>query len=537
MSLSPQAIHEIRVDGHQDNGGAFDRNGCTFSATLSTANGTSDTPTVTASNYTFVASDVGHWLYIHGGTNWRAGWYLIQSVAGGAATVQALPNRWGAMNAGLRFWTGVSTTAIASSGQWSIDYSQSAVAPWAYTDLVIGTPNTDITSAAFPFGPNHVANCVRVISGTGFTAGRYRVLSIQAGNAARLSAAVGTSGSTGGVGRTGGAIPLHGGSLAWAGLSFVRSGTYDVDMTLAANAVGGPIDTWHTFIGYGSERMDFLTRPLIRAATNPGAAQYVMSGGSNYIFLEVDCMSRANVSGFGANRCAILCAARNIAANRVGFSGGHNLYCLAENPPAASPAVAVGQGFNSARTVSCVALWLNQGFTWDGIAVDCIAESCATGFRDLVFVVNCAAVGCNTGYSTLGNSEHWRSIFNSVSIASVGTAMNAGNAANRLGGLVFNNAAFGGSFNFAEIAASTSLFMNNITLPGNPFVDMAARNYRLANNTAGNMLRGAGYSPLVSAGLTRVAGDIGVIDEPSTTGGGGGGPAGFPASRVYNSGG
>jgi hypothetical protein len=112
----------------------------------------------------------------------------------------------------------VDTTTLASAntangGAWwaggtGTDKTNSA--PTIYTDLVIdAVTNTDITSAASPFGASDVGNYINITGGTGFTVARYRVVSVT-GVIARLDSAVGTVGSTGGTGRLGGALPSLG---------------------------------------------------------------------------------------------------------------------------------------------------------------------------------------------------------------------------------------------------------------------------------------------------------------------------------------
>ena len=56
MALSAYAIWEVRSLGSDNNSGGFDPD-ATMKNTLSSSNGTSSTPTVTASDYTFVSGD------------------------------------------------------------------------------------------------------------------------------------------------------------------------------------------------------------------------------------------------------------------------------------------------------------------------------------------------------------------------------------------------------------------------------------------------------------------------------------------------
>src|SRR3972149_5898075 len=89
------------------------------------------------------------------------------------------------------------------------DYSQQAASQYNGTDLVIdGADNTKVTSATHNFVEADEGNCVRVSAGTGFTVGWY-VITETSANAATLSSAVGTVGSTGGTYRVGGAALLN----------------------------------------------------------------------------------------------------------------------------------------------------------------------------------------------------------------------------------------------------------------------------------------------------------------------------------------
>ena len=83
----------------------------------------------------------------------------------------------------------------------AVDKSQGAAI--ARTDLVLGSGGTTVTSALVPFVAGDVNNLMNITGGTGFTTGRYRIVSVAAG-VATLSSSAGTGGSTGGTSRLGG---------------------------------------------------------------------------------------------------------------------------------------------------------------------------------------------------------------------------------------------------------------------------------------------------------------------------------------------
>ena len=123
MALSAYAIWEVRSLGSDNNSGGFDPD-ATMKSTLSSSNGTSSTPTVTASDYTFVSGDIGYYLYIKSGTSWTPGWYLITSISSGSAVVNAASGQFIKANSVLSSSNGIGSTNSLSSGTWTIDYSQ-----------------------------------------------------------------------------------------------------------------------------------------------------------------------------------------------------------------------------------------------------------------------------------------------------------------------------------------------------------------------------------------------------------------------------
>jgi hypothetical protein len=82
-------------------------------------------------------------------------------------------------------------TDYAHTWRWTVISS--------YTDLAIGAANTQLTSAAYPFTAAHVGRILDITGGSGFTAGRYAVLSV-AGSTATMDRPVGTASSTAGKG-------------------------------------------------------------------------------------------------------------------------------------------------------------------------------------------------------------------------------------------------------------------------------------------------------------------------------------------------
>lgn len=91
MAQNAQSFLEVQTGGADTNAGGFSLSGNTYNVTdLACANARAANPVVTSATYTFVAGDVGHWLYITAGANWVVGLYKILSVSAGAATLSPL---------------------------------------------------------------------------------------------------------------------------------------------------------------------------------------------------------------------------------------------------------------------------------------------------------------------------------------------------------------------------------------------------------------------------------------------------------------
>lgn len=204
MAASNYTTWEMRYNGSDLNTSCFDPNP-TFATTLSSANGTSTYPTVSASNYTFSASDIGHFLYIKSGTSWTPGWYPIISATGNSCVVNAVARQFVGANLESLATNGVGTAASLSSGSWTIDYTQSATPRYTYSDINIPTSTTLITSTGSSFTPAHIGNTIRLYGSAGITTSIYLITAI-AGNGtnATVDRACGTIGTTNIFGVVGG---------------------------------------------------------------------------------------------------------------------------------------------------------------------------------------------------------------------------------------------------------------------------------------------------------------------------------------------
>src|SRR5262245_55203318 len=91
MAFSGQSLGECRPStGNAANSGWFSLAGGVLVVTdLTATSATSASPVVSSGSYSFVSGDVNSYLYIASGTNWTPGLYLIASVSGSNATLDA----------------------------------------------------------------------------------------------------------------------------------------------------------------------------------------------------------------------------------------------------------------------------------------------------------------------------------------------------------------------------------------------------------------------------------------------------------------
>ena len=296
MALSAYAIWEVRSLGSDNNSGGFDPD-ATMKNTLSSSNGTSSTPTVTASDYTFVSGDIGYHLYIKSGTSWNPGWYLITSISSGSAVLNAASGQFIKANLVLSSSNGIGSTNSLSSGTWAIDYSQNNSARVSFTDLYLNSTTT-CSSVANPITSAMIGNTIRIISGSGFTAGAY-VINSTSGVIAQLDRAAGTSLSSNGVANLGGALgtPYTGLSssiyLNSYGIVYIKAdGTYEVN---GLSILFGGSSSPH-IVGYGTYRTD-KQRPVI-SMTGPNTSVFRRWDGTYTKMSNIEFNGNNNISSY-----------------------------------------------------------------------------------------------------------------------------------------------------------------------------------------------------------------------------------------------
>lgn len=173
------------------NGESFYTNVTGFRTNGAATSATGSTPVFTSSSYTFVAADVGAYLYIKAGTNWLTGRYLITGISGSGAVL----NR------------ACATVGSPTAATFGVDYSGFATPRVQFTDLVIGATSTQFTSAANPVTVAMIGNVVAITDGIGFIRQRVIITDLTGAATAVCDKSVGTASSTGGTGNLGGAAP------------------------------------------------------------------------------------------------------------------------------------------------------------------------------------------------------------------------------------------------------------------------------------------------------------------------------------------
>jgi hypothetical protein len=538
MAISGYSVWEVQSAGSDTNSGCFDPN-ATMTSTLSTTNGTNANPIVTASNYTFVSDDIGHYLFIKSGYNWYPGWYKILSVSSGAATVQASSNNATQGNGVIHILTGISATNNNSSGQWAIDYSQKSTAFKTYTDLFTWT-NTGVNSAAQPFTPNLIGNVLNVTGGTNYSIGRY-VINGLTGNNAALDRTIAASGTSGGQATLGGAmasvqsclatIRPNGGSGSLYLRIFIKAdATYNVNSTITVDC-----PDFFSLIGYGTVRGD-RQKPLI--SINANNVTFLKGGG--YVPQQMRWFN-IKITGNGFTTSTF-------AWSFVQFSGYRQVVTNCEFYDMTLLGGAYGVGFNFDKcyfkgiTGSC-----NDS---PHILNSCTIDSCTSprfwggqAYNSLFFnsggcvfangsgimnVKNCTFYNCYTpiwihNNCHGGNTQHTiieNNIFSNNSgyaIQGIGLA----NCGEHATATVQNNAFYlnsSGNFNYGYNSYNLNMVesVDNVILTASPFISTSTNDFRL-NNTIGGGLscKGKGAPSLYFNNSAANSIDIGAVQSAS----------------------
>jgi hypothetical protein len=541
------------------NGGGFDPRNANFATDLTATSGTGSSPVVSSASYNFVSNDVGHYVFIQSGTNWIPGWYKIASVSLNAATLTAsvgnvwlwtVPNTSGdSMGAtGVNTSAGVATTASPSGGVWSIDYSIKGAAAISYTDLVIGGTNTQITSAANPFGKNNVGNTIAITSGSGFTVQTVQISSVTTVTAT-CDKAVGTAASTGGHGGLGGALASLG--IAASNVSGAASGTNTIaikqtgtnyNQSSSANVANGYMQFHQPsyVFGYTSNRYPYNsdTRPILQPTANTvNMIDCFIANGCRFFNLDAVANSHTGCvllyDNSSSGHFAWNCRGTSITQT-IKFPQGNNevWFCEAATNDGTSNVASIQVG-GGGKVMFCVnhgsgCAPTNGGTGTVGpagsIAVGSISSGCGnnsghSGFEGFSMCINCTSDGTtNPAAVTNGGGGFGINVGGQMvnclatNCAGYGYTAPIGVSSTGAFGQLYNCAGYNnssGNVNTAVIAAGQQI--NFKTLTANPYISAGTLNFQTNNSAnAGILLRALGYPTAVLPGsLTNTYPDIG----------------------------
>ena len=353
MALPGTTIFQMNASAAANLGGGFNPASTGFITDYTATLANTSAPLVSSASYTFLAGDVGHWIYVQSGTNWTAGFYRISAVNIGVATIDATIGLAVQFSGGA--WrpstvVGCATVAIPTGGTIGIDYSQhtSGTVGFALTTLSGAGAGNVVTHATC--AQSWVGNIINMVSGTSFTFGvlgsRFEILSVVTGvsftcgtNYAGASILTGV-GTGNGTGNIGGSVVLFEDGFFENAISgnagiifYVKAGTYTASGTAMTQAGIGTALSHHKIEGFSVTRGDRpncingLSVPLINvgAVTWSAAAQWdfrniSITGTAAITFTAatenriIDC--KFNNTSSGLTRCALFPAGNGILVYR-----------------------------------------------------------------------------------------------------------------------------------------------------------------------------------------------------------------------------
>lgn len=448
MAIAAGTIWEINsaATAGNLNGGGFNIGNANFLTNYTATSATGDAPVISSASYTFVAGDVGAWLYVKAGTSWTVGFYQITAVNGGAATVNAAIGAAVQQNATTLIWgtntvAGVATVASPTGGTIGIDYSRGNAAIINDVDLASadGDNNpTSVTSAAKPFGANHVGNILHITAGASWTAGWYEIVSVSGVTAVLDRAASGTNGAiTDGTFYVGGAISLGTASdntffaVPVAGNHlFLKAGTIVIGQALTAGTAGtatAPV----RMIGYNSLRYDNPRVAANRPLLNPSG---LATAFASYWELHNINMTTTSAAGLnlGTFQRIVNCKMVNNSTTASRAAITSNTSCSILDCELISYRGSAVTTNNSSLIQGCYIHSSNKGILFSGTTVpfmiiDCVIENCVAHAIEY------------SGAATLINTIQGCTLAGTVAKRGVGIGLAAGVTATR----IINNLMYG----------------------------------------------------------------------------------------------
>ena len=531
MALAANTIWNSISTGNDANGGGFNPASANMPTDLVATNGNTSAPVVTSASCSFVAGDVGAWIFVQSGTNWIPGWYQIASVATGAATLTAtIGSAYLYENGtygGPSTVVGCATTASPTAGKYSIDFSTLTTAI-SMTSLASAASGATLNSAASA-RVCHIGNIINLTAGTNITTGWYEVTNAVAATSITMdrtccSAAVPANGagSVGGSlatpGKAGGL--MVGGNKLYAGLTqSITSATANV----SNGCVSLPNSTsalQTSLIAYNSTRGD-----------NVGAT-WTASGINTFTVVTG---SVASIRGLTIN-CASLTSSR-------GISGGTIDNCTVKN--CTNTALYQFTSAHYCEVNGCTTQPAVVGVSLTSDLSMCnVHDNTVTGVQDVAHIYRCQIVK-NTGSTSYGIQDAGGITARITNCTIHGNGCDGINIAPSSQGVLvtncviynngvtasgygakgtsacdnyrFRNCAFGSNSAGVTLNISSANMLGTVTLTVDPFT-VSGSSVFILNNTAGGgaSCKGAGWPISIPAGLTSESLDIGVAQSAGT---------------------
>lgn len=531
------------------NGGGFNTQNANFLTDLACTDGNTTTPDCTSASYTFVAGDSGDWLFVKSGVNWNTSgagtsgggcFFQIDSVAGGAATVDAAIGGYVCIQSGTvvsipSLWVagtvdGIATVASPTSGTFGVDYSQSTAAIATNTDLAstdgTTTPCT-ITSALAPFGVQDVGNIVHITAGTNWTVGWYEIVSVSVVTAT-LDRACGSAATlSGGTFYVGGALSLNSTldsefiNQVIAGQAvYLKNGSFTIGEAVT-NSADGTSSAAIAYLGYNTLRGDNPTstnRPTIVAGANS-----VIWSAADYYILNNLILTSSNANGLsiGLNSLVLNVKSTNSSTGNGMQIGAGTVILNGEFSSASGTAVSINGaggkliGSYIHDSTTCIALVANRT---DTMTLFNVLDTCTTGI----------SIGSSANAPIIMNNT----IFGAETPAGTGISAASTQATGiTLVGNIIYGWTTGVSFNASSSSALSEYnnFYNNTTNSSNITagstdlaVDPAFTDSSTADFSIGTALKAAGFPGLLPGSGSTGYLDIGAVQrvEPAASGGG-----------------
>lgn len=446
MALATGTVWDLRTTATTGNvnGSGFNPANANFVTDLTTdaATGNTGSPVLSSATYTFVAGDVGAWVYIQAGTNWTVGWYQIASVSAGKATVSAAVGQAIQITNGTQYGAntvaGIATVGTPTSGTFGIDYSQQDAAQATATDYASVGASTTLTSASAGFTRMMVGNIFhQTTTGTGAfgITGWYEIVSYTNATTVVLdrtpntgTASVACTGYVGGGGRLNALADSYYEMLPSGSRVWVKSGTYTLTGAIAIISSNGTSTNPIINQGYTSLRGDVCngsSRPLISCGANGSSF-----GEYNQFFnLHISGTSVSNFFIDDGNCTVVNCKATNTSttASRAALGAAAtsntviNTECISQN------GYGITCSTQTLRMFGCYIHDCSSGVvctTGTMFITNCIFEACSVeaivhaSTQNQTIIGNTfygreakIGIGLNINHASSSNNKMWGNIF------------------------------------------------------------------------------------------------------------------------------